>query len=191
MTNFMDLWEGLSLLNKVYWLIAIPSTLIFAVQIVMSLVGADADSDMDVEVEADGLGGHIFSLKTIVSFLAMFSWSGIIAQSFGITQMASLIILSFIAGIITMLTVAFVFYSLTKLAYSGTMNSENAIGHTGTVILSIPEKMKGKGKIQIKIQESLRTLDAMTEELEPIKSNTNVEVESVLENDILLVKTVR
>ncbi len=190
MTNLMTLWEGLSLLNKVYWLIAVPSTLIFAVQIIMSLLGTDAD-DMDVDVDVDGFGGHIFSLKTIVSFLAMFSWSGIIAQSFGITQMASLIVLSFVAGIVTMLTVAFVFYSLTKLSYSGTMNMENAIGLTGTVVLPIPEKMNGKGQIQVKLQESLRTLDAMTEEVEKIKSNTNVEVVAVLESDILLVKRKR
>jgi len=191
MTNLMVLWEGLSILNKIYWLIAIPATLIFAIQIIMSLIGADADSDMDVDIEADGLGGHIFSIKTIVSFLMMFSWSGIIAQSFGVTQMASLIVLSFIAGIVTMLTVAFVFYSLTKLSYSGTMNISNAIGLTGTVVLLIPEKMNGKGQIQIKLQESLRTLDAMTEDLEKIKSNTNVEVVDVLENDVLLVKRKR
>jgi len=191
MTNLMELWEGLGLLNKIYWIIAIPATLIFAIQIILSLLGADADSDTDIDFDADGFGGHIFSLKTIVSFLMMFSWSGIIAQSFGVTQMASLIVLSFIAGIVTMLTVAFVFFSLTKLSYSGTMNAENAIGHTGTVVLTIPEKMKGKGQIQIKIQESLRTLDAMTEDLENIKSNTNVEVVDVMENDVLLVKRKR
>ncbi len=192
MDNIFTLWGELTLMSKIYWMVAIPATLIFAIQIILALVGADADSDVEVDADiSDGFGGHIFSLKTIISFLMMFSWSGIIAQTFGITQMASLIVISFVAGIITMLVVAFMLFSLTKLTYSGTMDMNNAIGHVGYVYLPIPEKMKGKGQIQIKVQGSLRTLDAMTEDLERIKSNTNVEVVALLENSILLVKRKR
>lgn len=194
MQDLLTLWNELTLLNKIYWVVAIPSTLLFAIQLVLSLIGKDVDADFDADVDVDishAFGGHILSFKTIISFLTMFSWSGILAQMFGITQISTLVLISFIAGIATMFSVAFILYSLMKMNYSGTLNLENAIGETGYVYLSIPPKMTGKGKIQINIQSSLRTLDAMTEDLEKIPSNTNIEVVSVLESDILLVKRKR
>ena len=185
-------WDGLTLLGKFNWVIALPSTIIFIVNIILALIGGDADADHDVgDVDiSEGFAGYIISFKTILSFLTMFSWSGILAETWGLKIFATIGI-SVAAGFITMIAMAFLLYFLSKLTYDGTMKIKNAIGKTAYVYLPIPEKMTGKGKIQIEIQGTLRTLDAMTEDLEPIKSNTNIEVITILENDVLLVKSIR
>ena len=185
-------WDGLTLLGKFNWVIALPSTIIFIVNIILALIGGDADADHDVgDVDiSEGFSGYIISFKTILSFLTMFSWSGILAETWGLKILATIGI-SVTAGFITMVAMAFLLYFLSKLTHDGTMKIKNAIGKTAYVYLPIPEKMTGKGKIQIEIQGSLRTLEAMTEDLEPIKSNTNIEVVTVLENDVLLVKSIR
>ena len=185
-------WDGLSLLGKFNWIIAIPSTIVFIVNIILALIGGDADADHDVgDVDiSEGFSGYIISFKTILSFLTMFSWSGILAETWGLKIIATIGI-SVIAGFITMVAMAFLLYFLSKLTQDGTMKIKNAIGETGYVYLPIPEKMAGKGQIQIEVQGSLRTLEAMTEDLEPIKSNTNIEVVTILENNVLLVKKIR
>ena len=66
-----------------------------------------------------------------------------------------------------------------------------AYTETVNVYLLIPENMTGKGQIQITVQGVLITLDAVTEDLEPIKPHANVEVLRVLENNIILVKSKR
>ena len=181
-------WDGLTLLGKINWILAIPATIVFIINLILAIVGGDVDADHDVgDVDiSEGFSGYILSFKTILSFLTMFAWSGILAETWGMKVLATIGI-SLVAGFVTMFLMALLLYLLTKLSQDGTMNIKNAIGEAGDVYLPIPEKMNGKGKIQITIQGSLRTLDAMTEDLEPIKSNTNVEVVTILENNILLV----
>ena len=57
-------WAALLLPEKVYWIIAIPSTVLLIIQIVMTLAGGDADEldgDMDAgDVDLDGGAGWQF-----------------------------------------------------------------------------------------------------------------------------------
>jgi hypothetical protein len=86
---------------------------------------------------------------------------------------------------------AAIFYLMSKLSYSGTLQMENAIGKTGNVYLPIPARRAGVGKVQIKVQGAVRTLDAMTEELEDIKSGSIVEVLEIINQNILIVRQSR
>ena len=65
-------WAILTLPEKVYWIIAIPSTLLLIVQIVMTLMGGEADDvdgDFDGDLDVDGgAGWQFFSYKNIVGF---------------------------------------------------------------------------------------------------------------------------
>ena len=74
-----------------------------------------------------------------------------------------------------------------KLTDSGTLNLQNAIGKVGSVYLTIPAKRDGLGKVQVKVQ-GLRTLDAMTDYEEEIKTGSVIEVVEILNNEILVVK---
>ncbi len=187
-------WNSLPLLGKIYLAIAIPSTLLFLVIFAMSLVGHDVDSpdggvDADVNF-VDGLGGFFVSFKAILSFFMVFSWAGLSSVTNKWSFTGSLII-SIISGLVAMFLVALLMYFMSKLTYSGTVRMEDGIGKEATVYLTIPAKKQGKGKIEVILSGALRVVDAMTEELEDIKTGSLVEVEDIINNEIYLVKSKR
>jgi hypothetical protein len=54
MEAFGDWWEGLSTILKIYWGIAVPFTLFFVLQLVLSFLGAESPDDLpDAEIDAD------------------------------------------------------------------------------------------------------------------------------------------
>ena len=187
-------WDNLSTLGKVYWIIAVPTTAIFLILLILSFLGADVDHPDSIDIHdggvggTDGFGGFLINVKSILSFLMMFGWAGIISLGFKLSTVSTLII-AIITGLVTLILVAGLLYLVTRLSYDGTLNVENAIGKTGDVILHIPAKKIGFGQVQVNVQGALRTLDAVTEEAEEIKSGTKVLVVDVMDNNILLVVT--
>jgi hypothetical protein len=193
-SDFPAWWEGLSTLAKIYWIIAFPSTLFFLIQLIMTFIGGDADHDTDTQADhhfdTDGVGFHLFTIKNLIAFFTLFAWSGLACIEGGFSLTVVLIISGF-SGFIMMLIMASLFYYISKFAYSGTMEFKNAIGQTGDVYLSIPAKKAGVGKVQVNVQGAVRTLDAMTEDLEVIRTGSLIEVTEILNQNILLVKRVR
>lgn len=194
-SDFPAWWDALSTVAKVYWIVAFPSTLLFLVQLVITFVGGDGDSDYDDfdhdgDFDADHGGFHIFTFKNLVAFFTLFAWSGLacIEGGFGI---ATVIIISVVCGTIMMVIMASLFYYISKFSHSGTLNMKNAIGHSGDVYLSIPAKKAGMGKVQIKVQGALRTLNAMTEDTDIIRTGSLVQVTDIIGENILLVKRMR
>jgi hypothetical protein len=99
------------------------------------------------------------------------------------------ILISAFFGILGMVVAALILYSATKLTYNGTLDLNNAIGKTGVVVLSIPPKKEGRGQVQVVIQNSLRTLEAVSEEIDIIKSGTQIQVIDIAEDNVLVVIT--
>lgn len=193
----MDLsvwWEGLSTLQKVHWGIALPSTIIFIIQLIMTLVGGDGDdfdTDQDGDFDGDhGDGMNIFSIKSVLSFLMFYGWSGLAAIEKGNIAWWGVSGISLVVGLVMMFFTAWLFFMLLKLQESGTMKISNAIGKEGEVYLTIPAKKKGNGKVQVIIQGGYKTLDAITEDTEDIMTGTFIEVVEVV-NDTLVVKRKR
>jgi hypothetical protein len=67
------------------------------------------------------------------------------------------------------------------------MKFEKAVGHSCEVYLVIPRNRKGMGKVQIKIQKSLRTLEAITDDEQDIATNSIVKVTGIVNENVLLV----
>lgn len=193
-------WDTLPLVGKIYWILAVPSTAIFLILLILSFFGADADFDADagdigdvghigdvgnVDI-SEGIGGFLINFKSIMSFFMMFGWAGIISMTFDL-KIGLTILVAIITGFVSLVAVAGLLYFITKMQYSGTMDIENAIGKVGTVVLRIPKKKQGIGQIQVNVQGSLRTLDAMTEEKELIPSGSQVQVIDIQEESILIV----
>ncbi len=188
MNMLLSAWENLTLMGKIYWILAIPSTAIFVILLILSFFGADTDGDADgadVDV-SEGIGGFIISFKSIMSFVMMFGWAGIISMAFDL-KIGFTILVAVLTGLVSLIAVASLLYFITKMQYSGTMEIENAIGKVGSVVLKIPPKKQGTGQVQINVQGSLRTLDAMTEEKEQISSGTQIQVIDVQEDGVLIV----
>lgn len=183
-------WQGLLAAEKVYWIMAIPFTVIFLIMMVMTLIGGDVDSaDMDVDMEMDtdtGIDFQYLSLKNLVGFFTIFGWTGVACLASG-KGMLFTVIVSVLAGLLMMTIMSTIVFLMGKLTEQGNLNLKNAVGKIATTYLTIPAERKGMGKVQIKVQ-GFRTLDALTDEKVDIKTGAIVEVLGVINNEVLLVK---
>ena len=185
----------LTLPEKVYWIVAIPSTLLLLIQVVMTLMGGDADdfeTDVDGDLDADmdgGAGWQFFTYKNVLGFFTLFGWTGL-----GFLQMGLGLffvgILSAIAGLIMMFVMAALFYYISKLNQSGTMVIDHAIGHTGEVYLRVPPGREGHGKVMVEIQGTLREMEAITDDEKELPTGSMAQVLEIINNQILLVTQV-
>lgn len=185
-------WSEVGIFEQVFWVITIPATVVFLILLALTIFGSDADVDVDTDVDGDISDGdsipfQFLSLKNIVAFFAVFGWSGIGFINAGLPSWL-VILLAFICGILMMLLMASLFYFMSKLAESGTLNMKNAVGKLGEVYLVVPGNRAGIGKVQLNVQGSLRTLDAITDDAENISTSSIIEVLEVIDDQILLVK---
>jgi hypothetical protein len=183
-------WTALETPEKVYWVMAIPSTILLIVQVVMTFIGGEAD-DVDADFDSDmddggGAGWQFFTYKNTLGFFTVFSWTGL-----GFLQLGAGIVIgaifSFFAGAVMMTIMAALFYYINKLHESGTMVIENAVGHTGEVYLKVPPNREGHGKLQVEIQGSLRTMDAITDDEKELPTGSVAQVLEIVNNQLLLV----
>ena len=185
-------WAILTLPEKVYWVIAIPSTVLLLIQIVMTLMGGEAD-DVDADFDGGemegGVGWQFITYKNVLGFFTLFGWTGLGFLQMGLGLLIA-VFFSFVAGLIMMAIMATLFYYISKLYQSGTMVIENAIGHTGEVYLRVPPNREGHGKVQVEIQGTLREMDAITDDEKELPTGSIAQVLEIVNNQILLVTQV-
>ncbi|MBX2916113.1 MAG: hypothetical protein KF856_12655 [Cyclobacteriaceae bacterium] len=188
MEAFGTWWEGLTPILKVFWSIAVPFTLFFILQLILSFFGAESPDDLpDAEIDADhGIPFQFLTLKNLIGFFTIFSWTGIACVEAGYSNGISLMI-STIAGLLMMGLMAGLFYLMTKSGADGTMKIQNAIGQTGEVYLTIQANRKSLGKVQVKVSGAVRTLDAMTDDDETLTTGQLARVVQIINDNILLV----
>jgi len=185
-------WPDLSSLEKVYWIIAIPFSIIFLVQLIMTFFVGDIDhieagGDVDATVEGDaGIGFQFITLKNLVAFFTIFAWAGLASVASGLSTGLAIVI-STVSGLVMMTIMATLIYFMGKLSDDGTLKLSNARGKIGSVYLTIPPKRSGFGKVQINVQ-GMQTLDAMTDHPEEIETGAVVEVVDIFNNETLIVK---
>lgn len=184
----------MELLAKIYWLVTIPFSILFVIELVITFLGGgsssdefDASKDTDDSVDIDdGISFQLITLKNIVAFFAIFGWTGLACIDSQLT-ITSIIIVSAVCGLIMMILMASIYYYIGKLNEKEILEINRAIGVKATVYLQIPQQRHGTGKIQIKLQ-GLRTLDAMTDEAEAIPPGSLCEVVGILMDEVLLVR---
>lgn len=185
-------WAEMVLFEKINWLIALPFSALFIIQIILTFTVGDmddasVDGDVDSSIDNDlGIDFQFLTLKNLIAFFTIFGWTGIVCFDANLSVGISILI-STIAGTLMMTLMASILYFMSKLADSGTLNLKNAIGKTCSVYLSIPPKRSGLGKVQIQVQ-GFQTLNAMTDHDEKIATGALVEVKDVISNEILLVQ---
>lgn len=179
----------MTLLLKIYWCLAVPFTVFFLLQLALSFFGGgDAPDDLpDTEVEADhGISFQFLTLKNLVGFFTIFSWTGIACLDAGLSE-GTTFLLSTIAGLLMMGLMASLFYGMSKMNVDGTLKMEKAVGQVGEVYLPIQGKRGGVGKVQITVMGSLRTLEAMTDDEIDLSTGKVVRVREIINDNILLV----
>lgn len=187
----MDFLNGLEPLLRTFWYIAIPVSLIFLIQTIMTFIGVDAADGLEADFDGDLGHSHepfqLFSFRNLTNFLIGFSWAGIslyklIGNPFLLTIIAVLIGIAFVAVFF------FIIRQLSKFSENNSFQLSNTINQVGSVYLSIPEHKSGKGKVQISVKGTIHELDAITESSR-IKTNETVRIIGI-ENNILVVEKI-
>lgn len=189
----IEWFSNLEFFSKLYWSIAFVGSLVFIIVMIMAFAGGDADDlgDLDSDIDSDvGAGFQFISFKNIVGFFTIFGWSGIACIDAGLSKPFTVVI-SIISGLLMMVIMASLFYFISKLSDSGTLNYKNALDAVGEVYLTIGSDRSSMGKVSVNVQGTVRELDALTDSLSDLKSGTIIKVVDVTSNGILIVDRTR
>lgn len=179
-------------LLKVFWYIAIPSSLVFVIQMVMTFIGVDAGEGLEADFDGnlDDAGGpfQFFSFRNLINFLLGFGWSGVAFYEI-IEHRFLLIALAFMIGLGFVLIFFLIIRQLQRLAEDNTFKVQEALGKTAQVYLTVPAKRSGTGKIQVSIKGTIKEMPAVTD-FETIPTGALVKIKSVDSENILVVEKV-
>ena len=92
------------------------------------------------------------------------------------------------SGLIAMSIMATIFYFMSRLTDSGTLNMKNALGKTGTVYLVIPAKRSAAGKITLEVQGRNIEVNAITDDESDIPTGSVISVLEIVNTSLFLVK---
>lgn len=209
----MCTWFNSDPLYAVLWILAIPSSVILILQTILLLFGVGAGEDADLDSDTSGLGDspdipddadadteidgimedsglRLFTVRGMVAFFAVGSWSGITALSLGAHPLLAIFI-ALVMGSLALLFVAYFIKWALRLQHDGTMKPNEAIGKDGEVYMTVGANRSSRGKVNIIIGQQLVELDAVTDSDTPIKYGERVTVVQVLGDNTLVVKTNR
>ncbi|NIJ44603.1 Na+-transporting methylmalonyl-CoA/oxaloacetate decarboxylase gamma subunit [Wenyingzhuangia heitensis] len=188
----MEFLKSLDPVLQLFWYIAIPTSIVFIIQTILTFMGTDAsdgiDTDFDGDLDGTNAPFQFFSFRNLINFLLGFSWTGI---SFfkQITNTNYLYILSVTVGLFFVFLFFIVIKQITKLAEDNTFKITQTLNKTAEVYTPIPEKKTGKGKVLISVNGSYRELEAMTYQ-ERINSGSTVKITQIINQNILIVESI-
>ena len=188
-------WNELLLIQQIFALIALPSTLLIIIQTILMLIGiggdsgADADVDIDdgIEVPDDGLA--IFSVRGVTSMLCITGWVAVALLETSLPQGVSIAI-AIACGVATLIGMAYLMRAIYRLQSSGNIDIENCVGKIGEVYIPIPSTGNGSGKINLTVQEKFSEFTAITTSGEQLKTGAFVRVVAVSESGVLVVEPI-
>jgi len=209
-------WYSLTGIEQAFALIAIPFTLILFIQTVLLLFGLGGESSAEMEVDHSGLdsagsdmafdqadhdittdhdhdtadshdpGLRIFSVRGFVAFFSVFGWCGLACLQGGLSIPLSALI-SFLAGLTSMIIIALLLKAILGLQSSGTISMANAIGKSASVYMRVPSKRLGRGKVNLIVQGSYIEVDAVTDDEADLLPDHQVTVIGLASPNTLLV----
>ncbi|NML22261.1 serine protease [Pseudoflavitalea sp. G-6-1-2] len=189
----MEILQSLPPMLKLFWLVAIPVSIIFLIQTVMTFAGADGHDGLNADF--DSTGSHdtdtpfeLFSLRNLINFLLGFSWAGISLYS-SIQSPTWLVIAALAVGVLFVYVFFLVIRQIQKLAEDNSFNITQTLNATAEVYLTIPGNMSGKGKVMVSVKGSTRELEAMTAS-DKIASGSVVRIVKIENGNILIVEKI-
>lgn len=187
-------WTSMDIMHQIVWGIAIITSLIFVIQMIMTFIGMDSNADFSGDMgdtsmsELTSMPFQLFTFRNFMNFFLGFSWSYIIVSD-KIDSTLWIVVLSTFVGVFIVTGVMLIFYLLSKMTESGNIEIKQTIGLTANVYIPIPGHRDGKGKIQVSVQNSVREYDAITAG-ESLKTGNIVKIIEVVEGNILLVEKI-
>lgn len=196
-------------MQSIFLLCALVGSAILVIQFVLTLFGFGDEElgigDLDGADTgfADDLGGShdavdhdssgLFkkiTFRSLIAGVAFFGIGGMVATTAGLEPWACLTIALF-AGGGALYAVGWMFQSLHHLSEEGNLRIEQSVGLPATVYIPIPGSQSGVGKIQLKLQNRIVELRAVTFEEDRLPTGTNVVVVEVINSNTVAVELAR
>ena len=192
-------------MEMVFLICAIIGGTILACQLVMTIAGI-SDDGMDVDdlpddIAADDGGGvvddhthhdsswlfGIISFRTIVAAITFFGLVGMASATSGASPVTS-VLLAVVAGLAAMVGVHRMMLLLSQLREDGTFRIKNALGQRATVYVPIPAGRAGAGKIQLRTDDRIVEIKAMTSGSDKLPTGMRVEIVEIVSHDTIEVE---
>lgn len=198
-TELTTWYTTLPPMMQIFWGCAIISSLVFLLQLLLTMIGMDSNS-VDIHFDATDLsdpsdttldtggGLSLFSIRNLINFLLGFGWAGVsLAPYIGTTPLLPLI--SLVVGILFVLMFFYIRKQTLKLETNGAFDITHTLHKTATVYLRIPPQRKGRGKIQITQNGTVQEIDAITDQPE-IPSGTPVRILEIIDRQTVCVQRI-
>ena len=186
----MEFFSNLEPLLRTFWFIAIPVSVVFLIQAVMTFVGMDSSDGVEADFDADLDHGdapfQLFSFRNLTNFLLGFSWTGVSFYQ-AVDNKVVLVLLAALIGGTFVAAFFFMIQQIQKLAEDNSFRIENTLNQVCAVYLTIPEKKSGRGKVQVSVRGSFHELDAITDN-EKIESSTMVRIVRIENSNLVVVE---
>lgn len=200
-------WAEISLLNKAFVTGAVFFTVLFVWQLVgllaelpdaadgeasggMKLFPEESDgpAESQSEIPEDGIEGITFSLvslRSLIAFGTLFSWSGTLYLATGTTPLLA-VLYSFGWGIAAMFGVSYLVYRLLHLQEVGNASLYDSLGEEGSVYIRIPEG--GTGKVRIRVGETVSFVNAVCRGDKSLDPGSRIRVIGVADSRTVVVE---
>lgn len=196
-------------MQSIFLFCALAGSTILLLQFVLTLFSAGADElgldgadagdagfGDDLAGSHDGADHDASSLfkkitfRSMIAGVAFFGIGGMVASTAGLESWACITIALF-AGGGALYAVGWLFQSLHRLSEAGNLQIEQSVGLPATVYIPIPGNQSGTGKIQLKLQNRIVELRAVTFEEDRLATGTNVVVVEVINSSTVAVELAR
>ena len=178
-----------------YWFAAIGGTLFFLFTLCFSTfeiggvngpgdVAPDGTFDAVDHVDTGFLDFQLISFKSILAFVTMFGWTGVVWGKSGWLGFLA----AFVIGLFAMFLTALAIYLMLKLQHSGNVKTDDIVGAGGTVYITIPAGRGEHGKVTVNLKGSTQEIAAVADE--EIPTGTPVKVAEALSDTLFLVRKV-
>lgn len=187
----MEFFNNMESLLQVFWYIAIPVSIIFVIQTILTFIGMDGsdgvEADFDSDFDGDGAPFQLFSLRNLINFLLGFSWTGILF--YNSLSATLLVLLALVVGTLFVVLFFLMIRQILKLAEDNTFKAEHTVGQIAQVYLTVPEQKTGKGKVQVSVRGTTHELNAITDG-ERLSSGEMVRVIRIETGNLLVVEKI-
>lgn len=188
----MDYFDSMEPLLRTFWYVAIPTSIIFTIQTIMTFMGGDVADGVEADFDSNLSDGsspfQLFSLRNLIHFLLGFSWSGLAFYK-AIASPAILLVIATLVGASFVYLFFLVLVQVSKLAEDNSFRIAQTVGKTAEVYLRIPADKSGKGKVTVSVRGSMHELDAITAGDE-LPSGSMVKIDAVEADNLLLVSKI-
>lgn len=163
------------------WLaVAIASTLLFIIKILLILFGGDHHDHGDFHGDFDSTDSfEIFSIQSVIAFVMGASWMGLTIRYQWMGSLNMAIFGSTLFGFAILLLFSILMKNVKKLNHKNVASFLPSVGTKGISYLPIPAVNMGSGKIQITTDGRLCVIDAIQKGIKEIPSHTAIEVTEI------------